>query len=482
MDAPIQFVSTGPSGSELIILQDAIKKIQSELRPVTVVSIIGPYRTGKSYLLNRLMGKANGFELGPTMEAKTKGIWLWVGDFPGQPKRSLVLLDVEGLSDAKKGDASHDLNLFVFALLASSVFIYNTKGTIDANALDGLHLATRIGDELLSNGEEEQTFAQYFPDFIWAIRDHHLKLEIDGRPVTANEYLDNCLKPKKGGFGAKTTAYNALRGAIRNFFPNRDCFVFPAPTHDMEKMNILDQISDADLAPEFKMAADNFVTFVMNHAKPKLVKGTEISGPAFAAMMTNFLESLLKKQINIQSTYSFVVNAENRRALEMALENCRKVLSAEMPSLPVSTETFTRVAEKAMTTSNKIFLEACINIQDKESQKFLEELNASIKDQLISKGKENANISRSKCKKILNELFEPVEANMNSAFIVPGGFSKLKPEIDKLKMTYLEMSLTEEFGPCKGQVLKQFEDERVKKSIYCCLLPAFGGPSRSHYG
>ena len=35
---------------------------------------------------------------------------------------------------------------------------------------------------------------------------------------------------------------------------------------------------------------------------------------------------------------------------------------------------------------------------------------------------------------------------MNSAFIVPGGFSKLKPEIDKLKMTYLEMSSTEEFG------------------------------------
>jgi hypothetical protein len=338
---PVQLISTGSSGSELIINADALNLIKDEKRPVTVVSIIGPYRTGKSYLLNRLMGKSNGFELGPTMEAKTKGIWFWKGDFPGQPKRCLILLDVEGLSDAKKGDATHDLNLFVFALLASSVFIYNTKSTIDANALDGLHLATKISDELLSNSEEEETFAQHFPDFIWAIRDHHLKLEIDGCPVTPNEYFNYCLKGKKG-FGSKVANYNALRDAISNYFPNRDCFVFPPPTSDMEKMNYLDELSDAELAPEFKKAADNFVAFVVNHAKPKLIKGTEIGGYAFSLMMQNYLESLLKKNISIQSTYSFVVNAENRRALELAMETVKKVLKEEISSLPISTETMTR--------------------------------------------------------------------------------------------------------------------------------------------
>ena len=61
-----------------------------------------------------------------------RGIWLWKGDFPGDPGRCLVLLDVEGLADADKGDETHDLNLFVLSLLASSLFVYNTKGTIDA--------------------------------------------------------------------------------------------------------------------------------------------------------------------------------------------------------------------------------------------------------------------------------------------------------------------------------------------------------------
>jgi hypothetical protein len=37
--------------------------------------------------------------------------------------------------------------------------------------------------------------------------------------------------------------------------------------------------------------------------------------------------------------------------------------------------TGSRVAEKGMTTANKVFLDACINIQDEQSQKYLAELN-----------------------------------------------------------------------------------------------------------
>jgi hypothetical protein len=107
-------------------------------------------------------------------------------------------------------------------------------------------------------------------------------------------------------------------------------------------MNYLDKITDSELAPEFKIAADRFVVFIMNHAPSKFIKGTEISGHAFAMLMQNYLESLLKKRISIQSTFSYVVNSENQRAIELAMDQLGKILSKEIPSLPVSTETIAR--------------------------------------------------------------------------------------------------------------------------------------------
>ena len=42
--------------------------------------------------------------------------------------------------------------------------------------------------------------AKHFPNFVWAVRDHHLKLEIQGKEVTANDYLEFCLKFRPGTF------------------------------------------------------------------------------------------------------------------------------------------------------------------------------------------------------------------------------------------------------------------------------------------
>jgi len=114
------------------------------------------------------MGINDGFPLGPTLQAKTKGIWMWKGDFFDDPKRAMVLLDTEGLDDPEKGDASHDMNMFAISLLLSSVFIYNTKGTIDAKSLDGLHYATDISQFSISDSKDNslvkgQKLCRHYP-------------------------------------------------------------------------------------------------------------------------------------------------------------------------------------------------------------------------------------------------------------------------------------------------------------------------------
>ncbi len=58
-----------------------------------------------------------GFALGATIESKTKGIWIWVQEHPQFPDRYLVLLDTEGLGDAKK------VSLLLLLLLPFHLFI-----------------------------------------------------------------------------------------------------------------------------------------------------------------------------------------------------------------------------------------------------------------------------------------------------------------------------------------------------------------------
>ena len=43
-----------------------------------IIGVVGLYRTGKSYFLNRvLLNRENGFEISPSINACTKGIWMW---------------------------------------------------------------------------------------------------------------------------------------------------------------------------------------------------------------------------------------------------------------------------------------------------------------------------------------------------------------------------------------------------------------------
>ncbi len=46
--------------------------------------------------------------------------------------------------------------------------------------------------------EEDCKFVQFFPSFTWVVRDFTLKLEIEGKRVTEDDYLEFALQLKKG--------------------------------------------------------------------------------------------------------------------------------------------------------------------------------------------------------------------------------------------------------------------------------------------
>jgi len=364
---PIQFISTGELGHNFELSDEALKILDTETRPVTVICIVGPYRTGKSYLLNRLMGKNNGFPLGPTLQAKTKGIWMWVGDYFGDPSRAMILLDTEGLDDPEKGDASHDMNMFAISLLLSSVFIFNTKGTIDAKSLDGLHYASEISSFISADSKnkklnEGQNLSQHFPSFIWAIRDHHLRLEIDGEDVTPKEYLEFCLKNKKGVSRA-VSDYNCLRDALRAFFKERTCFVFPPPVSDQEKMNFLETVEENELSPGFQRAGNEFVDFVKQNSSHKMIKGSSLTGRSFGSLAKTYIKAVLEKNICIETTYQYVIQQENGKATADAVSFLETKLGELSKAFPISAQSFSEEAQKIQEKGISVFLNHAVNIE-----------------------------------------------------------------------------------------------------------------------
>ena len=95
-------------------------------------------------------------------------------------KFKILIVDSEGIG-AFNEDENHDTRIFLLALLLSSYFIYNSMGTIDENALQTLSLIINLSKQLEVKGQKAEevdpdTVSEYFPSFLWVVRDFALRL------------------------------------------------------------------------------------------------------------------------------------------------------------------------------------------------------------------------------------------------------------------------------------------------------------------
>ncbi|EGW14061.1 Interferon-induced guanylate-binding protein 2 [Cricetulus griseus] len=276
---------------QLVINQQALGILSAIQQPVVVVAIVGLYRTGKSYLMNKLAGKKTGFSLGSTVQSHTKGIWMWCVPHPQKSGHTLVLLDTEGLEDVEKGDNQNDCWIFALAVLLSSTFIYNSIGTINQQAMDQLHYVTELTDLIKSKSSPEQSgvddsanFVGFFPTFVWALRDFSLELEANGKSITADEYLEHSLTLKKGS-DKKSENFNKPRLCIRKFFPKRKCFVFDRPAQ-RKYLSKLETIREEELSGEFVEQVAEFTSYIFTYSNVKTLSGGIIvNGPRKSSLV-----------------------------------------------------------------------------------------------------------------------------------------------------------------------------------------------------
>jgi hypothetical protein len=300
--------------------------------PIGIIAVAGMYRTGKSYLLNRmLLDRSNGFGVGPTINPCTKGVWMWgkpvQGFTPEGDPINVLIMDTEGLG-ALDEDSNHDVRIFSLAILLSSFFIYNSVGSIDENALQNLSLVINLTKHIqikssgINNEETDpEEYAKYFPSFMWVVRDFTLQLvDSEGEAISSKEYLEKALNNQKG-FSDSIEQKNRIRRLLKSFFTDRDCVTMIRPLTNEDKLQNLINLPMEELRPEFVEQITVLKKKVLNRVKAKKINGRTLNGTMLWNLMTSYVHSINKGAIpSIESSWVYICKNECQKAMDLSFE------------------------------------------------------------------------------------------------------------------------------------------------------------------
>lgn len=352
---PLPFVLVGDDGS-FSVNPEAAARLERVKGKLVVVAVAGLYRTGKSFLLNLLVRHAKGiqvgatassasaddapgFAVGGTVNACTKGIWMWGEPLELDDGSSLLFLDTEGLGSVDR-EQTHDTRIFALALLLATNFIYNSRGVIDGNAIEDLSLVVNLSKHIQTSSAKDGGGAggggggadlyQFFPSFMWVVRDFTLQLQDNGKKISAKQYLENALKPQ-GGYSDDAVAKDQIRALLADFFRERDCVTLVRPVDDEQKLRSLPSVPYDELRDEFRTSFETLRRRVFDKAKPKMLFGKPLNGSMYVNLVGSYVEALNSgKAPVISSAWSRVVQAQCEEALQAAVELYRAEMAARV--------------------------------------------------------------------------------------------------------------------------------------------------------
>ena len=445
----IPFITYNESSKKFIINKDAKKIISNPSnKKIGIISLVGKYRTGKSFLLNKVIinnneSNTDGFAVGPTIKPCTKGIWLWskpliINGDSNEGQFPTYLIDTEGLG-AYDEDINHDSKIFLIAILISSLFIYNSIGTIDENALSNLSFILNLSKSLkLKNNEDininnisdintDNEFAKYFPILFWVLRDFSLKLEdSEGNAINSNQYLENSLMEQEGT-SEVIIEKNLIRKKIKNYFLERYCFPLVRPVENEKDLQNLMNLPDNKIRPEFLLQSNNLKNNIFSKIKPKNFGGNILSGEMLIALLESIINSINNGAIPvIENSWKYITDNECIKNTKIFVEKYREKI-IKFQKEKIEKEKFFEELNKYNENINKEiineFNNTCLEMQFEENdiKKYDEILKNNLKQEYKKLTQENINLLKDKynfeLNKEIDNLFQNKEKILNMNYI-----------------------------------------------------------------
>ena len=303
---------------------------------ISVISIIGPSASGKSFLANQLSGKINkGFEIGSIEnrnECCTKGIWIW-----GKPiikdNYYIIILDAQGFRTDTDENLEYSQKIFALCCLISSVVIYNYKKDDSSEEIN------KISNEVLEHSydlfnklipflekiklEDNEELSEdqnkltptHIPEFIWLYRDY-----------TINDFSI---------YNDLVTKINENNELFNHLFKNKiKKYSLPCPMDKNQMLvNVYLDIDDEEakkggpFSEEYKTTFNNFKNKVIKICSPKIINNLSLNGNLFYGLLQEYASTIYSGEyMFVESPLTNVVFSNLGEITEGINENFKEKL------------------------------------------------------------------------------------------------------------------------------------------------------------
>ncbi|CAI2380294.1 unnamed protein product [Moneuplotes crassus] len=474
---------------KFVVDDKAIEYLSRFKQKIGLIAICGKYRTGKSFLLNKLMQfpgekcpqemeeiiespSSAGFEVGPTINPCTKGLWIlkkpiYVKDPENQSNLMPVfIIDTEGL-EAIDEDKSHDTKIFVLALLICSLLIFNSRGTIDENALTTLSLVANLAESIKysAHGSNDDDLVNQFPSFLWVLRDFSLRMVSEtGDPITTKTYLENSLSETKGGNEAARSK-NRIRMAIKHYFRERDCHTLIRPTEEEKKLQALNDTDDSELREDFLNQLSRLKEKVFRKVKPKKINGEYLNGPMIIELAKAYVDSFNRGGVpTIESAWDYMRTEENLKACNNSINIIKKEVANLQTKLPIDTEELKSFREIVRRSAEENFSKSVISgIPKEEEKEFLQKINKYLQEAMKDLESRNTSKSSELVKKHFEKNFKNIVRQNLREDKYPT-YEDYEKDLETFKEEFKELFPGRHFEACLDPFLQKFNSQ-VHKDI-----------------
>ena len=360
----LTFHLSGGGAVQMEIDANAIARLNSISSRIAVVSIIGPYRTGKSTLLNQLLPDdvpKGVFSVGHTVQPHTEEVSMYIVPpcaLEGKSiaaETSLIFMDTPGLFAPNRA-AIFDAQLLAILNLLSSAVMYNNFGVIKRGEVEQLSDAIEAAFALSYYDDADDSANKIDrPHLIWCMQNLQVELkDRNNQDISPKTYIQSILNEIDQSANG-TTSYSYK---FNKFFASLDAFGVPYPTDSMKDANRINELADAQLTEEYRRARTLLRGKLMNVVTPKKLGKNLLIGSSMANLLQTWLDNVNLPLSDVRTkSASTLLKHINAKEVAKALERYK----SEMKKLSFPVED--RVLSDAHNAAVK-FVFSGINIVD----------------------------------------------------------------------------------------------------------------------